>query len=71
MPGAAYVVFSLAGGFADVDFGTGAGAAGFRIVGASPGDWAGNSLSSPGNGAGFDDIVVGAEREPNQSVGLT
>jgi hypothetical protein len=63
--GAAYVVFGKAGDFAaTLALSALNGSNGFRIHGASTGDFAGRSVSAAGdvNGDGFDDIIVGAFR---------
>ena len=66
-PGAAYVVFGKAGGFAtpvDLDA-VAIGDGGFKIAGASNGDITGSSVSAAGdlNGDGFDDLLVGARND--------
>jgi Ca2+-binding RTX toxin-like protein len=66
-PGAAYVVFGKAGGFATpVDLEAVAiGDGGFKIAGASNGDITGSSVSAAGDldGDGFDDLLVGARND--------
>ena len=59
--GAAYVVFGTDQGFAAGNLDS-LGTGGFKIVGETAGDFAGNSISSAGdvNGDGLDDILVGA-----------
>ncbi len=65
--GLAYVVFGGEGSFpADLDLGTLGGSTGFVLTDAAPYDAAGQSVSEAGdvNGDGFDDLLVGAPREP-------
>ena len=65
--GSSYVVFGKASGFdatmnlSDLD-----GSNGFRLDGEATGDYSGASLSNAGdvNGDGFDDVIVGADRDP-------
>ena len=62
-PGASYVVFGKASGFASsLDLSTLNGANGFRLGGAAGGDHAGWSVSAAGdvNGDGYADLIVGA-----------
>lgn len=61
--GASYVVFGRSDGFAsNFELSSLTGSNGFRIVGASTGDFAGISVSDAGdiNGDGVDDLIVGA-----------
>ena len=62
--GAAYVVFGKAAGFGPVDLAALAADDGFKIQGAAAANYAGRGLSSAGdvNGDGYDDILVGADR---------
>ena len=68
-PGASYVVFGKASGFAaTLSLSTLDGSNGFKIGGDKVGDRAGHSVSGAGdvNGDGFDDLIIGAYRaEPN------
>ncbi len=65
--GSSYVVFGKTSGFdaamnlSDLD-----GSNGFRLDGAAAGDESGWSVSNAGdvNGDGFDDVIVGADRDP-------
>ncbi|MFC1467959.1 IPT/TIG domain-containing protein, partial [Verrucomicrobiota bacterium] len=61
--GSSYVVFGKSDGF-DATIGPGDldGTNGFRIDGATAGDWSGFCVSGAGdmNGDGFDDIIIGA-----------
>ncbi len=62
-PGAAYVVFGSASGFASaISLSALDGTTGFRLDGAVGGNQAGRSVASAGdvNGDGFDDVIVGA-----------
>ncbi len=64
--GAAYVFFGNATGFADiVDLAALDGTNGFKLTGAES-DYAGSAVSGAGdiNGDGFDDVIVGATRQP-------
>ena len=66
--GSSYVVFGKASGFsASIDLSALDGSNGFRIDGASRGDWSGRSVSSAGdiNGDGYDDLIIGANRADN------
>jgi Ca2+-binding RTX toxin-like protein len=69
VPGAAYVVFGKAGGFAaTADVSALDGANGFRLLGATNDDRTGASVAVAGdiNGDGFADIIIGAPRaDPN------
>ena len=62
--GSAYVIFGKAGGFADIDLATLSAADGFSINGEANGDGLGRYISAAGdvNGDGFDDLIVGANR---------
>ncbi len=62
--GEAYVVYGSAGGLANIDLTTLTTAQGFIIQGDAAGDQAGYGVSSAGdvNGDGFDDVIVGADR---------
>lgn len=62
-PGWAYVAFGKAGGFAaSASLSTLSGSSGFKVKGATGGDYLGRSVSSAGdvNGDGIDDMVIGA-----------
>ncbi|MBF0108190.1 MAG: FG-GAP repeat protein [Magnetococcales bacterium] len=62
-PGASYVIFGKAIGFASqFNLSTLDGANGFRLDGKVDNDWSGRSVSSAGdvNGDGFDDLIIGA-----------
>jgi hypothetical protein len=72
--GAAYVIFGMASGFANVDLASfiSSDSTGFIIQGAVAGDWLGMSVSGAGdvNGDGFDDVIVGAPlADPNVGAG--
>ena len=60
--GAAYVVFGKAGGFTDIDLGSGLAADDGFVVQGDAEDRAGSSVSSAGdiNGDGLDDLIIGA-----------
>ena len=68
-PGASYVVFGQAGGFAaEIDLSDLDGTNGFQISGEAADDCSGYSVASAGdvNGDGFDDLIIGAHRaDPN------
>ena len=62
-PGASYVVFGKAAGFAaNIDLSTLNGATGFRLDGVGMYDASGHSVASAGdvNGDGFADLIIGA-----------
>ncbi len=69
--GGSYVVFGKASGFdPTMDLSSLDGSNGFRLDGASRGDYSGRSVSSAGdvNGDGFDDLIIGADgADPNDS----
>ncbi len=60
--GAAYVIFGKADGFENIDLANLDAETGFAIIGDSPGDQLGYSVSDAGdvNGDGYDDIILGA-----------
>ena len=67
MPGASYVVFGKASGFAaNIDLSSLDGSNGFKLSGVAAGDCSGSSVASAGdvNGDGFADLIVGAPRRP-------
>jgi hypothetical protein len=71
--GNVYVIFGMAGGFANVDMlsFTSSASTGFIIQGAVAGDSLGYSVSGAGdiNNDGFDDVVIGAYlADPNSRV---
>ncbi len=70
--GAAYVVFGRTSGSSiSVDLSSLDGTNGFKIDGASAGDFAGRSVASAGdvNGDGYDDVIVGAfAADPNGNL---
>ena len=61
--GAAYVVFGKAGGFSDIDVGALTPADGFKVFGDGTISLTGNSVSSAGDGDGYDDLLVGKPRD--------
>ena len=71
IPGASYVVFGKAAGFAaNLDLSSLDGSNGFKLSGVAAGDRSGCSVASAGdvNGDGFDDLIVGAPgADPNGS----
>jgi hypothetical protein len=72
--GESYVVFGRASGFdAIIDLGSLDGSDGFRLDGATEGDYSGFAVASAGdvNGDGFDDMVVGAWRAGEDAYGPT
>ncbi len=63
VPGASYVVFGKASGFAaNINLSSLDGSNGFKLSGAAAGDDSGRSVASAGdvNGDGFDDLIIGA-----------
>ena len=70
--GSSYVVFGKASGFsASMDLSALDGSNGFRIDGATRGDYSGISVSSAGdvNGDGYDDLIIGAAGADNNGAG--
>ena len=70
--GSSYVVFGKASGFAtSIDLSALDGSNGFRIDGATRGDYSGISVSSAGdvNGDGYDDLIIGAAGADNNGAG--
>ncbi|MEO5378274.1 MAG: DUF4347 domain-containing protein [Magnetococcus sp. DMHC-6] len=61
--GASYLVFGSEHGITSIDLSTLDGTKGFRLDGATKGDYSGVSVSAAGdvNGDGFDDIIIGAD----------